>query len=77
MFGIKSKKIIKELEEELISMVIAKNDLFRANEKLKKDVSVLNAGMIELQETNSQLKSEIETLKSKLTRKKPIKKQEQ
>lgn len=77
MFGIKSRKRIKELEKELSEVKKIKNDLAYTNESLKQQNSKLASEMVYYRQDCHDLKQEVETLKSKLTRKKPIKKSEQ
>lgn len=98
MFGIKSRKRIKELETEVNNLKVywelseelhgtssylkelTRNELIKKiielelqNDEIRKDVAKLVMGMDDqskLKKENSDLKAEIETLKSKLSRKK-------
>lgn len=70
MFGIKSRKRIKELEKKLVEVTKVKNDLANTNEILKQENSKLTSELVYHRQLCHSHESEIATLKSKLTRKK-------
>lgn len=70
MFGIKSRKRIKELEKELSEVIKVKNDLANTNDNLKQQNSKLISEMCFYRAEYTKQKSEIESLQSRLTRKK-------
>lgn len=70
MFGIKSRKRIKELEKELSEVIKAKNDLAYTNDSLKQQNSKLISEMCFYKAECTKKQLDIELLQSKLSRKK-------